>query len=87
VSAIAFEVEQAGCESCAVRVREAVSQLAPVAAVLIDAAADEATVTLERGTAATESDLNRVLLEASAGSGHTYRVRPGSIRAASEDVS
>jgi len=81
-SHLVFDVEQAGCESCAARIQGVVTQLAPVVEVVIDADADEATVTLEAGAVATEDDLNRVLAEASDGSGHVYRVRPGSLRLA-----
>lgn len=79
---LVFDVQQAGCESCAARIQGAVAQLAPVAEVVIDAGADVATVTLEAGAVATEDDLNRALAEASDGSGHVYRVRPGSLGAA-----
>ena len=75
-----FEVEQAGCESCAARVRSALEPLAVVDAIEIDESADQATVRL--GDAAiTETDVNAALRAASDGSGHTYRVRPGSWRA------
>ena len=76
-----FEVEQAGCESCASRVRDALEPLVAVAGIEIDEAADAATVTLEHGAETSEDVVNRALLEASHGSGHAYRVKPGSWRA------
>ncbi len=78
--ATVFEVEQAGCESCAARVRSALDPLVTVAAIEIDEEADAAMVRLAPGTDATEDDVNRALLEASQGSGHAYRVKPGSWR-------
>lgn len=74
---VVFEVEQAGCESCAARVRNALSPLGTVAGIEIDEAADAATV---RFTASVvdEDAVNRALLEVSHGSGHAYRVKPGS---------
>lgn len=74
---IEFEVEQAGCSSCATRVREALSPLATVHAVEIEETADVASVRMD---AATQDDVARALASASAGSGHEYRVRPGSWR-------
>ena len=74
-----FEVEHAGCESCADRVREALAPLGTVGEISVDEDADSATVRF--ASAATEADVNRALLEASHGSGHAYRVRPGSWQA------
>jgi copper chaperone CopZ len=78
--AIVFDVEHAGCESCAARVSEALAALGPVAGISVDEPADRATVTLATGAAATEDRVNGALAEASQGSGHAYRVRPGSWR-------
>ena len=75
-----FEVEQAGCESCAARVRGALVPIVAVAQIEIDEDRDTAAVRLAPGTDTTEEDVNRALLEASHGSGHTYRVKPGSWR-------
>jgi copper chaperone CopZ len=77
VSAVVFEVEQAGCESCAGRVRGALAPLGTVDEILIDEEADAATVRLAVSTV-TEDDVNRALADASHGSGHAYRVRSGS---------
>ena len=63
---IVFEVEEAGCPSCATRVRGALEALGEVSDVTID-----------------EEDVNRALREASVGSGHGYRVKPGSWQPAS----
>ena len=75
-----FEVEQAGCESCAARVRGALDPIVAVAWIEIDEDSDTAAVRLAPGTDATEEDVNRALLEVSHGSGHAYRVKPGSWR-------
>jgi copper chaperone CopZ len=75
-----FEVQEAGCASCAARVREALAPLATVHAIEIDAERDRATVRVDLQPDISESDINRVLDEASAGSGHSYRVEPGSWR-------
>lgn len=75
-----FEVEQAGCASCAVRVRGALEGVGAVAELTIDEEEDVATVRLAAEAATSEDDVNRVLAEASQGSGHAYRVKPGSWR-------
>lgn len=77
---IVFVVEQAGCESCAALVRDALEESAAVAEIAVDEERDEALVRLGLGASATEDDVNRLLGEASAGAGHAYRVRPGSWR-------
>lgn len=76
---IAFEVEEAGCSGCVARVREALAPLGAVHAVEIDAAEDRATVRMDK---AEEDEIARALVSASEGSGHAYRIRPGSLRAA-----
>lgn len=80
--AVVFEVEQAGCASCAERVRSALEDFAPVTEVAIDESSDSATVTLAADTTASEDEVNEALAGASHGSGHMYRVRPGSWRVA-----
>lgn len=80
MTALVFEVEQAGCASCAARVREALTLLAVVSELAIDESADSATVRLASEGSVHEEDVNRALLEASQGSGHAYRVKPGSWR-------
>jgi copper chaperone CopZ len=75
---VSFIVSEAGCESCAALVREALEPLGTVESVEIDEAADEATVQL--GGDASEDDVNVALAGASEGVGHAYRVRPGSWR-------
>ncbi len=75
----AFEVEQAGCESCAARVRDAVAPLASVRGVDVNVAEDTATVWIERDAAVSEEAVNAALAGAS-GAGHSYRVKPGSWR-------
>jgi len=73
-----FKVRQAGCASCAARVRDALATLATVHAVEIDAEKDTATVRLHAEPEISESAVNRALQEASRGSGHSYSVEPGS---------
>jgi copper chaperone CopZ len=77
---VTFVVEQAGCDSCADRLRGALGPVAAVAAIVIDEEADAATVRL--AGAASEDAVGAALAAASKGSGHAYRVRPGSWRPA-----
>jgi copper chaperone CopZ len=74
-----FVVEEAGCESCAALVREALEPLGAVESVEVDEAADVAYVRL--ASSASEPDVNKALADVSASAGHAYRVRPGSWRA------
>jgi copper chaperone CopZ len=74
-----FVVEEAGCESCAALVREALEPLGAVESVEVDEAADVAFVRL--ASSASEPDVNKALADVSASAGHAYRVRPGSWRA------
>lgn len=83
MSTVEFEVEEAGCPSCATRVRRALEALGEVSDVTIDEEADEATVRLAAASPLDEDDVNRALREASVGSGHGYRVKPGSWQPAS----
>ena len=75
---IRFEVEDAGCDSCAARVRGAIEPLAAVAGTEVDHEAELTTVQLAPGATVTEEDVERVLAEASEGTPHTYRLRAGS---------
>jgi copper chaperone CopZ len=77
---IVFDVEQAGCESCADRVRGALALLGAVEAVEIDEGADLARVVLASSVNPDQSVVDEALAESSAGAGHLYRVRPGSWR-------
>jgi hypothetical protein len=70
-----FIVEQAGCESCAERVRSALAQVVTVELVSIDETADTATVVAHADTPPSFEAIDAALAGASAGSGHTYRVR------------
>jgi hypothetical protein len=74
-----FVVEHAGCESCARRVRSALAPLLAVETITIDEAADIATVVARADTLPPREAIDAALAEASAGSGHTYRVRTGSL--------
>ena len=78
--AVTFVVEQAGCEACASRVRGALEQLGKVASVEIDEEADAATV--RAAGPLSEAAVGEALRVASSGSGHAYRVRPGSWQSA-----
>ena len=75
---LTFEVEEANCSSCAARVREALAPLAQVEAVEVEHGADTARVRLRPEDALREETVNQALAQASVGSGHTYRVKPGS---------
>lgn len=77
---VVFEVEQAGCESCAARVRAALEPLGAVDEIAVDPDADAAMVRA-RGAGLSEDAVNAALAAASHGSGHTYRVRAGSWQA------
>jgi copper chaperone CopZ len=70
-----FVVEQAGCESCAERVRSALSQLVTIDSISIDEASDTATVVARADASPSLDALDAALADASAGSGHTYRLR------------
>ena len=75
-----FAVEEAGCSSCASRVRAALAPLATVEAVVLDVPADAATVSIAGEVS--EAAVADALEAASEGSGHAYRIRPGSWRTA-----
>ena len=77
---IAFDVEQAGCDSCADRVRDALAPLGVVEAVEVDEGSDTASVVLAPKSEPDQAVVDEALAEASAGAGHLYRVRPGSWR-------
>ena len=77
---IEFEVEQAGCESCAVRVRRALEPLLSVESITIDETRDLATVAATAETRVRRAAIDELLEDASVGAGHAYRVRPGSWR-------
>ena len=81
MGATVFEVEQAGCESCAALVRDALEDVATVLDIRVDENADLATVELADGISLTEGEVDALLREASP-EGHSYRVRPGSWRTA-----
>jgi copper chaperone CopZ len=78
--AIVFDVEQAGCASCAALIRDVLEEVVPVDEVVVDEAADRATVRLAPGGSLTEHEAARLLVAASAGTGHAYAVAPGSWR-------
>jgi hypothetical protein len=82
VESTVFEVEQAGCASCGALVRDAVQEVAEVVDITIDERADLATVRLSARALVDETQIDRLLREASP-AGHSYRVRPGSWRAQS----
>jgi copper chaperone CopZ len=82
VQAVEFVVEEAGCSSCVGRVRRALETVATVEAIEIDEGADAADVRLRSAVPLSEGTVCEVLREASVGSGHEYRVQPGSWRAA-----
>ena len=77
MGSVQFVVESAGCASCASRIQGALAEVGIVEAVDIDEAADVAVVRMSTPHAS-ESRVNDVLGTASHGSGHAYRIRPGS---------
>jgi hypothetical protein len=77
---IEFVVENAGCESCSARVRAALQPPAEVDAIEVDEAADVARVQARERAKLTREAVDEVLLQASVGAGHAYRVLAGSWR-------
>ena len=77
---VAFEVEQAGCETCEKRVRAALEPLGVVAEIRIDEEADRASVTFAPVDGVLRESVDAALAGASVGAGHQYRVREGSWR-------
>ena len=75
---VRFVVEQAGCSSCAARIRAALEAIATVEAIEIDQSADIAWVRLADSPPVLDDAVVLALQNASAGSGHEYRVQPGS---------
>ncbi len=75
---VRFVVEQAGCPSCAARIRSALEAIATVEAIEVDEAADIASVRLTDSPPVLEDAVALAVQNASAGSGHEYRVQPGS---------
>jgi hypothetical protein len=73
-----FEVEHAGCSSCAERIRGALSPLATVDEITIDERADTATVSIIASESIERVAVDEALARASTGSGHQYRVKSGS---------
>ena len=79
---VAFVVEHAGCPSCADRVRSALTSFGKVRTIEIDEADDSASVRVELSGDASLEAMNDTLVHVSVGSGHEYRIRPGSWQAA-----
>ena len=77
---IAFDVEQAGCESCGKLVRAALESLGSVEELTIDEQADTASVVLTATAEPDQTAVDEALAGASASAGHLYRVRAGSWR-------
>jgi copper chaperone CopZ len=77
---VEFVVEQAGCSSCADRIRTALEAIATVHAIEVDEEADSASVRLRSTAPISEAAVGRLLSEAAGESGHEYRVRPESWR-------
>lgn len=72
-----FVVEGAGCSSCAARLRVALADLVRIEGIEIDDDADTAFVRVS-GDDISERGVQAAIEAASAGSGHTYRIREGS---------
>jgi copper chaperone CopZ len=75
---VVFDVEQAGCESCATLIAAALRTVGTVESIDVDETADTAKVVLS-GFAERDA-VDAALAEASAGAGHAYCVRAGSWR-------
>lgn len=71
-------VEQAGCPSCASRIKDALTPITVVEAIQIDEDADLAQVVVHDDVQVSEAAVATALEAASHGSGHEYRVQPGS---------
>ena len=80
---VSFEVEQAGCDSCAARVRGALAPLLEISALELDETRDAALVTARAAVEPRVETIDELLAAASEGAGHAYRVRPESWRLAS----
>lgn len=80
---ITFEVEQAGCASCAARVRDALAPVLEISELEIDESLDAAAITARAVEEPAVGMIDQLLAEASEGAGHQYRVRPGSLRVVS----
>jgi copper chaperone CopZ len=80
ISVQTFEVEGAGCSSCAARVTDALAPLTTVHAVEVDESTDTATVRAAADSDFSEEAVQRALDGASEGSGHSYRLKTGSWR-------
>ena len=76
---VEFVVAEAGCESCATRVRSAVATLVSVTSISIDEGDDTAKVTGRTASDVTAEALDELLAAASEGAGHRYHVVPGSL--------
>jgi hypothetical protein len=70
-----FVVEEAGCDSCAERVRAALEPLVTVEAISIDEISDTANVVAHAEERPSLDAIDAALAGASAGAGHTYRLR------------
>jgi hypothetical protein len=75
---IDFVVEQAGCESCAARVKAALAHLLAIEEITVDEDANVAAVRAHAPPGLDLATVDAALAEASRGSGHTYRVSTGS---------
>jgi cation transport ATPase len=75
---VRFDVEHAGCATCAERVQKALAPLATVEQITVDESSDTATVSISTEGPIEDSTVNAALTRASAGSGHDYRVKEDS---------
>jgi hypothetical protein len=82
---LTFEVEQAGCESCAARVRGALAPLLEISTLEIDESRDAALVTARTAEEPLVETIDQLLAAASEGGGHAYRVRLESWRVAPQE--
>jgi copper chaperone CopZ len=78
MSHVRFEVERAGCESCASLVREALAPVLTIEELEIDQDRDVARVTAQALDGSSAEAVDRLLAAVSENSGHAYRVGAGS---------
>jgi hypothetical protein len=75
---VRFVVEHAGCPSCGELVRAALEPFGVVRELTVDEADDSSSVRMRFAAGPSQEAVDATLADASVGSGHEYRVRPGS---------
>jgi hypothetical protein len=73
-----FEVEHAGCSSCAERISGALSAIVDVEEIVIDEEKDMARLAIRGSGELSQAEIRDALVRASVGSGHEYHIKRGS---------